>query len=152
MTTMTHASSADAEQSRNPVTPPAAIPSRRAVRAGWALTGLATLFLLFDLSIKLMASPEAVEGTTALGYQASVIRGLGILQVVCLALYLWPRTAILGAVLWTGYLGGAIATHVRVDNPLFSHVLFPIYVATFIWGGVWLRDARLRALFPWRSP
>jgi len=69
-------------------------------------------------------------------------------QLVCLAVYLVPRTAVLGAVLWTGYLGGAIATHVRVGNPLFSHVLFPIYVAAFIWGSLWLREPRLRALLP----
>jgi hypothetical protein len=72
---------------------------------------------------------------------------IGLIQVVCLAVYLLPRTAILGAVLWTGYLGGAIATHVRVGNPLFSHILFPIYVAALLWGGLWLRDRRLRGVF-----
>ena len=112
------------------------------------MTGLGTLFLLFDLSIKLLLSPDAVQGTAELGYPVDVIRGLGVVQAVCLALYLWPRTTILGAVLWTGYLGGAIATHVRVGNPLFSHVLFPVYVAIILWGGVWLRDTRLRAIFP----
>ena len=70
---------------------------------------------------------------------------LGAIELVCLTLYLIPRTAPLGAVLWTGYLGGAIATHLRIDNPLFSHILFPIYVAAFIWGGLYLRDARVRA-------
>ena len=128
----------------------AASPSaRRASPGQWAgrvLTGLATLFLLFDLSIKLLASPEAVTGTTALGWQPHHLPILGAIEVVCLVLYLVPRTAPLGAVLWTGYLGGAIATHLRLDNPLFSHTLFPVYVAAFIWGGLYLRDARVRAL------
>ena len=88
----------------------------------------------------------AVEGTTQLGYPASVIVPIGIVQVVCLLLYVLPRTAVLGAVLWTGYLGGAIATHVRIGNPLFTFVLFPVYVAGLLWGGLWLRDRRVRAL------
>ncbi len=94
----------------------------------------------------------AIEGTTRLGYPAHVVRGLGVVEVACLALYLFPRTAPLGAVLWTGYLGGAIATHVRIGSPLFSHVLFPIYVAAMLWGGLWLRDPRVRALLSRTSP
>jgi hypothetical protein len=125
-------------------------PSRRRLWTGRILSGLAVLFLVFDASIKLTLAGGAVEGTTQLGYAASVIRPLGVLQLVLLALYVYPRTAVLGAVLWTGYLGGAIATHVRVDNPLFSHVLFPVYVALFVWGGLWLREPRLRALLPVR--
>ena len=143
---MTHTASTATEADGRPAVTPK--PSPRAVRVGWVLTGLGTLFLLFDLSIKLLLSPDAVQGTAELGYPVDVIRGLGVVQAVCLALYLWPRTTILGAVLWTGYLGGAIATHVRVGNPLFSHVLFPVYVAIILWGGVWLRDTRLRAIFP----
>lgn len=119
---------------------------------GRGLSAFATLFLLFDLSIKLLAHPMAIEGTTRLGYPAHVIRGLGLVEVACLALYLFPRTAPLGAVLWTGYLGGAIATHVRIGSPLFSHVLFPIYVAAMLWGGLWLRDPRVRALLSRTSP
>jgi hypothetical protein len=118
------------------------------VWAGRVLTGLAVVFLLFDITIKLLRSPEAIKGTTELGWPASVILPLGIVQLVCLALYLIPRTAFFGAILWTGYLGGAIATHVRVGNPLFSHVLFPVYVAALLWGGLWLRDRRLRQLLP----
>ncbi len=117
-----------------------------AVWTGRVLSGLAVAFLTMDAAMKLFATPEAIQGTASLGYPPSVLPGLGILQLVCLAIYLFPRTAILGAVLWTGYLGGAIATHVRVQNPLFSHVLFPIYVAVFLWGGLWLRDRRTRAL------
>ncbi|MEP7381756.1 MAG: DoxX family protein [Gemmatimonadota bacterium] len=123
-------------------------PSRtsRAVWVGRILTALGVLFLSFDLVVKLLQSSEAVEGTVQLGYAASVIRPLGILQLVLLILYLVPRTALLGAVLWTGYLGGAVATHVRVGNPLFSHVLFPVYVGALLWGGLWLRDRRTRVL------
>ena len=124
----------------------AADSSARARWAGRILTGIAVLFLTFDTAIKLFLSPEAVEGTVQLGYQAHHLPILGVIEVVCLALYLVPRTAPLGALLWTGYLGGAIATHFRLDNPLFSHVLFPVYVAALIWGGLYLRDARVRAV------
>jgi len=91
-----------------------------------------------------------VEGTLQLGYPESVILGLGIILLACTVVYLMPRTAILGAILLTGYLGGAVATHVRVGSPLFSHVLFPVYLGVLIWGGLYLRDERLRALFPLR--
>jgi hypothetical protein len=120
---------------------------RRSIWAGRILTGLATAFLLFDGTIKLVLSPEALAAaTTDLGWPTNMLRGLGVLELACVAVSLIPRTAVLGAVLWTGYLGGAIATHVRVASPLFSHTLFPIYVAALIWGGLWLRDRRVRAL------
>jgi hypothetical protein len=122
--------------------------SRKQVITGRVLTTLATLFLLFDLIGKLMKPAAVVEGTTQLGWPASVIVPLGIVQLICLILYLVPRTSVLGAILWTGYLGGAVATHVRIGNPLFSHILFPTYIAALIWGGLWLRDRRLRALLP----
>jgi hypothetical protein len=120
----------------------------KALWTGRVLSGLGVLFLSFDAVVKLLRLPQAIEGTTRLGYPASVIFGLGVVQVACLAFYLVPRTAVLGAVLWTGYLGGAIATHVRVGDPLFSHVLFPVYVAALLWGGLWLRDARVRSILP----
>lgn len=125
--------------------------SRKALWAGRILSGFAVLFLGADAMGKLLQPPEVVEGTTSLGYSASVIFPLGVLQLVCLTFYVIPRTAVLGAVLWTGYLGGAIATHVRVGNPLFSHTLFPIYVAALLWGGLWLRDRRIRAVLPLRT-
>ena len=106
------------------------------------------LFLLFDSVIKLVKLPIAVEGTMQLGYPEHTVVGIGVVLLVCLIVYLIPRTAIFGAILLTGYLGGAIATQVRVDSPLFSHVLFPIYVALLVWGGVFLRCPRLRALIP----
>ena len=115
---------------------------------GRILSGIAALFLLMDAVMKLMQIPAAVQGTVQLGYPASVLFPLGVIQAVCLILYLVPRTSVLGAILWTGYLGGAIATHVRLANPLFSHVLFPIYVALLLWGGLWFRNARLRSLIP----
>lgn len=110
------------------------------------LTTLAVLFLVFDLAVKLLGSKQAVDANAALGWQAHHLPILGVIELVCLALYLVPRTAPLGAILWTGYLGGAIATQLRVDNPLFSHILFPLYVAALIWGGLYLRDARVRSL------
>ena len=99
---------------------------------------------------KLVKPAPVVEGTVQLGYPESVLLGLGIVLLTCTVLYMIPRTAILGAILLTGYLGGAIATHVRVGSPLFSHTLFPVYVALLIWGGLYLRDDRLRSLIPLR--
>ncbi|WP_309671516.1 DoxX family protein [Gemmatimonas sp.] len=113
---------------------------------GYALSAAALLFLCFDISLKLALPPEAIKGTVDLGFEASIIRPLGVLQLALLLLSVVPRTAPLGAILWTGYLGGAVATHVRVDNPLFSHVLFPVYVAALLWSSLWIRDARVRAL------
>lgn len=128
-------------------TPPVA---KKGVWAGRIMSGLAVLFLLFDSLIKVMKLAPAVEGTTALGYPATVVRGIGIIELVCLVLYVIPRTSVFGAILLTGYLGGAVATHVRVGSPLFTHILFPTYVAALIWGGLYLRDARLRSLVPLR--
>jgi hypothetical protein len=119
--------------------------------AGRIMSALAVLFLLFDSVIKVMKLAPAVEGTTELGYPESVVVGIGIIELVCLVVYLIPRTTVLGAVLLTGYFGGAIASHVRIGSPLFTHVLFPIYVAALIWGGLFLREGRLRALIPLRS-
>jgi DoxX-like family len=125
--------------------------SRAAHIGGWTLQGLAVAFLAFDAVIKVAQVGFALEGSAALGFDATHVLVLGIVQLTLLVLYVVPTTAILGAVLWTGYLGGAIATHFRLNNPLFSHVLFPIYVAAMLWGGLWLRDARLRSLFPLRA-
>lgn len=126
-------------------------PSKKAIWAGRVLSGLAVLFMGFDAGMKLLQVPAAMKGTTELGYPSSVVFSLGVIQLVCLIAYLVPRTAVLGAILWVGYLGGAVATHVRVGNPLFSHVLFPLYVAAFLWIGLGLRDERVRALFQPRA-
>lgn len=131
-------------------TPWVEAPSKGALWAGRVLSGLGVAFMAMDATMKILRLPVAVEGTTVLGWPASVVQPLGVVQAVCLVAYLVPRTAVLGAVLWTGYLGGAVATHVRIGSPLFSHVLFPIYVALFFWGGLWLRDPKVRALLPIR--
>jgi hypothetical protein len=119
--------------------------------AGAVCTTVAALFLAFDTILKVLSLGPAVEGTTALGYPADSVVWIGAIELVCLALYLVPRTAVLGALLMTGYLGGAVATHVRISSPLVSHTLFPVYVALVIWGSLYLREPRLRALAPLRS-
>ena len=125
--------------------------SKRTLWTGRIMSALPALFLFVDGVGKLVKPAPVVEATLQLGYPESVILGLGIVLLTCTVLYVIPRTAVLGAILLTGYLGGAIATHVRVGNPLFSHILFPVYIAVLIWGGFYLRDERLRALIPLRS-
>lgn len=120
--------------------------TRKKLWAARIMGGTAVLFLLFDCAMKLLRVPAAVEGTTALGYPEGVLLGIGLVQLACVALYAVPRTSILGAVLLTGYLGGAVATHVRVGSPLLSHTLFPIYIAALVWGALYLRDERVRGL------
>jgi hypothetical protein len=129
----------------------AADPSRSRAWAGRILLAIPTLFLAMDGAMKLFTPAPVVEAMEQLGWAASASPGLGILLLACLAVYLVPRTAVLGAVLLTGYLGGAVATHVRVGNPLFSHTLFPVYLGMMLWGAVLLRDARVRALLMPRS-
>lgn len=119
--------------------------------AGYILTGLPALFLLLDAIGKLVKPNAVVEGTVALGYPESVIVPLGIVLLVCTVLYIIPRTAVLGAILLTGYLGGAVATHVRVGNPLLTHQLVPVFLGIILWLGLYLRDTRLRSLVPLRS-
>jgi hypothetical protein len=117
-----------------------------ALWTGRFLSGFAVLFLVFDITIKLLQGPAAQDATSALGIPMDMLVTISLIEIACLIVYLVPRTSILGAILWTGYLGGAIATHLRVGNPLFSHILFPTYVAALLWGGLWLRDRRLRVL------
>lgn len=118
---------------------------------GRIMTGIPVVFLLFDTVIHLMRIPPVVESFGQLGYPVSLALGIGVLELVCLIFYVIPRTSILGAILLTGYLGGAVASNLRVGNPLFSHVLFPVYVGVLIWGGLFLREDRLRALIPLHS-
>ena len=119
-------------------------------RTGKFLSGLAAALLALDSIGKLVRARAVLDGTAQLGYSVDTVVPLGVLLLACVVIYVVPRTAILGALLLTGYLGGAVATHVRVGNPLFTHILAPTYVAALIWGGLMLRDARLRALAPWR--
>jgi hypothetical protein len=104
--------------------------------------------MLFDGIIKFMKPAPVIDAFAQLGYPLSVAGVLATLCLVCAVLYAIPRTSVFGAILLTGYLGGAIATHVRVGDPLFSHVLFPVYLGAFAWAGIYLRDDRLRALVP----
>lgn len=112
--------------------------------------GLVILFMLFDSIFKFFAHEEAIKGTVELGYSAHHLPILGTLGLICILLYAIPRTSLMGAILLTGYFGGAIATHVRVDNPLFSHILFPVYLAILAWGALWLRNDQLQQLFPFK--
>ena len=115
---------------------------------GLACSGIAVLFLTFDTVLKVLKLGPAVEGTIALGYPADTVLWLGLVELVCLVLYVVPTTSVLGGLLLTGYLGGAVATHVRVASPLLTHTFFPVYVALLLWGGLYLRDKRLRGLVP----
>ena len=126
--------------------------SKTARWTGRAMSSLVILFLLFDGAIKLVPLQVVTETMDKIGYSASedLARSLGIITVVCTVLYAVPPTSILGAILLTGYLGGAIASKVRIDAPLFSHTLFGLYLGLFVWGGLWLRDATLRSLLPFR--
>ena len=117
---------------------------------GWGMTGLMIAFLLFDSVSKLVLEHHVVEATTKIGYPLDVIRPLGVICLVCTILYAIPRTSIIGAILLTGYLGGAIASKVRIEDPVFSSVLFGLYFGVLVWGGLYLRDERLRALIPLR--
>jgi len=127
-----------------------AIVSKGALWTGRVLSAVAALFLLFDGAMKLVKPDFVVEATVRLGYSESVILPLGAILLVSTALYLVPRTSVLGAILLTGYLGGAVASHVRHEDGLFA-VLFPVIFGALLWGGLVLRDTRLRSLVPWRS-
>jgi hypothetical protein len=121
--------------------------SRKRLWAGRILTGLSGAFLIFDGGMKLFKPPVVVQATVQLGYPESTIVGIGIVLLACTLLYLIPRTSILGAVLLTGYLGGAVASNVRAGQPTFN-VVFPVILACIAWGGLWLRDTRLEQLLP----
>jgi uncharacterized membrane protein YphA (DoxX/SURF4 family) len=124
--------------------------SRTALWTGRVLSGIAVLFLLFDGAIKLVPIQPVTDSLRELGYPAtdSFARFLGVVTLLCTALYAWPRTALLGAVLLTGIMGGAIASHLRLGDPLFSHTLFGVYLGLLFWVGLWLRDERVRRIMP----
>jgi DoxX-like family len=125
------------------------VTSKKSLWTGRVFSGIAALFLLADSTAKFLKPKAVVEGTVQLGYHENVILPLGIILLVCTVLYLIPRPSVVGAILLTGYLGGAVATHVRVGDPLFSHIFFPVYLGVMLWGGLFLRDPRLSALiFP----
>lgn len=121
--------------------------SKRTIWIGRVLSGLAVLFLVFDGVMKFFMDklpPEALEAGASLQWPIEKMPIVGTILLICVLVYVIPRTAVLGAILLTGYLGGAIASHVRVGNPLFSHTLFPVYIAVFVWLGLYLRDLRAR--------
>lgn len=124
--------------------------SKRMLWAGRILSGLAILFLLMDSAIKLVPIQAVYDSLQELGYPATTgfARLLGVITLAGTLLYAWPRTALLGAVLLTGLFGGAIATHLRLDHPLLSHTLFGVWLGLFVWGGLWLRDDRVRRVMP----
>ncbi len=126
----------------------ATVITKRRFWLSWAISGLVILFLAMDTGIKLAAIDPVLETLTALGWPADpgTARALGLLLGGITPLYAWPRTAPIGAILLTAYLGGAVATHVRIASPLFTHILFGVYVGTLAWIGLYLRDARVRAL------
>lgn len=121
-----------------------------ALWTGRALSGVIVLFMIFDGVIKLPPLDVVTQTMVPLGWPAdvNVARMLGVIGLISTALYALPRTSVLGAILLTAYMGGAIATNVRVDNPLFSHMLFGVYLGIILWGGLYLRNARVRALIP----
>lgn len=119
------------------------------IKTGWVMSALVTLFLLgASAAPKLINSPLALEPMEVVGWPAKYLLLIGIIEVICAVLYIIPRTALLGAVLMTGLLGAALAANLRVDNPLFSHTLFSIYLGVFAWVALWLREPRIRNLFP----
>ena len=125
--------------------------SKKNLWAGRVMSALPVIMLLFSGVMKLTRIDPVLEGFAKLGYPASLLLGIGIIEIACVVIYVIPRTAILGAILLTGYLGGAVATHVRVGDPFFSQALGPFYLGVLVWGGIYLRDDRLRALIPVRS-
>ena len=130
--------------STEPETVPA---SKKIVWAGWIMSLLPAAMLIMSGGMKLTQSPQMAESFAHLGYDPNLAVGLAIVELACTAIYLIPRTAVLGAILLTGYLGGATATHLRIGEPYFA----PVLVGMVVWGGLYLRDSRIRALIPLRS-
>ncbi len=120
--------------------------SKKQLWTGRVMSALVVLFLLFDAMAKLFRLPQVLEATARLGYPESSVQVIGVILLACTLLYAIPTTAPLGAVLLTGYLGGAVATNLRVGNPVFSHILFPVYLGALLWAGLLLRQPRLRGL------
>lgn len=124
------------------------MPSKAMLWTGRVLSGLLVLFMLMDSVIKLKPIQPVIDTLTQMQIPASLARPIGIIELVSLGLYVFPRTAVLGAILLTAVFGGAIASHLRLNDPLFSHTLFGVYLGLLAWGGLYLRDPRLRALIP----
>jgi len=136
-----------------PVSVDTTAPSKSRLLTGRILTTLTVLFLIMDIAFKFIRPipPQVLQSMAQLGFQTGLLTAIGILLLVCTALYVIPATSVLGAVLLTGYLGGAVSVHVRVGNPLFGNILFPVYVGVLMWAGLCLRETRLLALLPLRK-
>jgi hypothetical protein len=141
------------EDPATPTTRQTAELPRAAIWTGRVLSGIVILFMIFDASLKLVPLAAVTESMNELGYppSAALARGLAVVILVCTGLYALPRTAVLGAILLTGYMGGAMASHLRIGSPLFSHILFGLYLGLIVWGGLYLRDRAIRALIPLRK-
>ena len=120
---------------------------RGAVWTGRIISGFAVLFMLFDSITKMMLNPYVLKASANLGFGAGSIQAIGIILLACVTIYVTPRTSIIGAILLTGYLGGAVATNLRIGTPLFSNILFPVYFGILVWAGLYLRNRRVRELF-----
>jgi hypothetical protein len=134
------------DRTATPAATAAPAPGRAARITGWVLTSLVALFLLFDSVTKLLQLPAVVEATVQMGFPATTVPVIGGTLLACLVLYLIPRTAVLGAVLLTGYLGGAVCAQLRIEAPVLGYLLFPVYTGVLVWLGLYLRSAALRAL------
>jgi hypothetical protein len=117
----------------------------------YVMSSLVILFMLMDSIMKFVKPQEVIDGTLALGFAEQHLPVIGMIGLISTLLYAFPRTAVLGAILLTGYFGGAVATHLRLNNPLFSHTLFTVYFGILVWGGLWLRNSKLRELLPVRQ-
>jgi DoxX-like protein len=137
--------------SHNGIDVPATSVSRGALWTGRVMSGLVIAFLLFDGAMKLIPLQVVIDTSQQMAIPLDIIRTLGTLTIIATLLYAWPRTSVLGAILLTGYLGGAIYAHYRLADPLFTHTLFGVYLGLLIWGGLYLRDPRVRALIPLRA-
>ena len=118
---------------------------------GRVISALVVLFMLFDCITKIIKLPQVIDASAKMGFTVSMVVGVGWTLLACVILYVIPQTSVLGAILLACYLGGAVATNVRVGAPLFTHILFPVYIAAMAWAGLYLRDSPLRALLPERS-
>ncbi|MFI5211880.1 MAG: DoxX family protein [Ignavibacteria bacterium] len=125
--------------------------SKSKLWTGRVLSGVAVIFLIFDGTIHLLKPGPVIESFNHLGYSPDISVTLGIIELFCLAIYLIPQTSIFGAVLLTGYLGGAVASQLRIGEPLFGYVLFPVYIGILLWGGIYLRDRKLQSIIPFRK-
>jgi hypothetical protein len=134
-----------------PADAPTVAVSKKKLWTGRVMSGLAILFLIFDGVTKVIKVPAVLQASAQLEYPVRLIPVIGTILLVCTLLYAIPRTSILGALLLTGYLGGAVASQLRIGSPLFGYTLFPVYFAVLVWGGLYLRENRLRALIPFRS-